>query len=647
MDLVLEYLYFSHQSLTDEQALGIFNAKRISFRRAKECQALGAHGLVQNGQLAWENDQVFGLFGTAFVKNKFLNNFAARTEADTIKACRDIVEGAGNATGTFTAMIGDERSGDMEFYLDDLNSAPCFTARCGRAFAVSSNPHMLAGWMTAQGETPTRSIEPALSHMVFSSGLTTGNLFNEIAIVGPEERPAVVDGQLTMKRNDPVWPGLLDASYDELIEAGADLLRKRMTTLTETGEDQHRVFDITGGMDSRIVMAALIGAGAIEEWHFNSQKHVSHPDANYAQFVAEKYNLRRMRLMFLEKTRPSPLAKSKLDLFMGFGSEPKGGNLINACRPSLIQVTGCFGELGGKSQDTSRFLPTHANGKFKRGLLNYLPFSEQRRRRDLLKFYSEKIGLSGTKVFTGEIEDWSKRQFNAQIEGAMQYGVTLEQMPSVFYRRGKARSHFGIDAHIRGMRSQAVGVLNNPYLTAASIKVGVTQRSAGQVNFDLIRRLGGDEVAALPLADTRWKRSLFASNDDFQRFASVPISANSEQFFSRLAPVDDGPEPELFDLNPDLLAQASATEDRANGTRIWKKPLHLRAERLVRTAQSLLDEGPVTSDIYQYLTETSLRAFIATDPTQCKSIGVMVHALEFFNFAEMWSRGSECAPFTQ
>ncbi len=654
----MEYLYFSSRSLTNTQAVAIFNSRRASYRMADACLAVGPHGLVTNGQVAAEGSHIYALFGTAFVNNRFINNFAPRESFETIRACKDIRLNPQLASGIFTAIIADQGNGDAAFLLDDLNASPCFTVRHGQGFAISSNVHMLADWLAAQGVRATRTVEPALSHLVFSSGQTSGNLYHEIQMVRPEELPEVCDSRLRLVRNNPVWPSLLSASYDELIDEAARVIRQRIKLLTETGLNIFRVFDLTGGMDSRIILAAIIGSGVGSEWRFHNYYPPRHPDSNFSHFVAERFGIRQWPKESAE-ILPA-FSKARVDLYLAFGTELKGAAHANLCRPDYLHVTGAFGELGGKNQDTSRFR-VRQSLKFEKGLALGIEGPNARRAvsatsqssrpdsailTEYVETYLDHAGLLNDRFgFNPAMLSWARKSLRCQIEGARQADLDFDQMPVIFYRRGKARSHFGMDAYLRTMREQYSGVLNTPYATAAAVKIGSNKSRQGRINLDLIRRLGGDEIASLPLVDTQWHASLFSNDAERSFFMSKPVTSDSPPLFrDRILP-DPSPSPEIVQFRSELWGDknsylATMQEEQSNSV-----PANRRIAELRTLAAYLLREGPVSREVAAYLPESSVRRLVASDPTAFGTVGSVIHVLQFFCQSELWMRGMEEAPF--
>lgn len=632
----MEYFLFSAQTLPPETATSIFNAHRISHDKAHPTHAVGPHGLVTNGVLEEEDGSLFAVFGTAFVgDNTVLNNFASRRPGETAAACRKIADNLQDRTGTFTAIAANASSGDTEIWLDDLNSAMCFVVRNGADFAVSSNVHMLAAWLRCQGVEPTRGIEPFLSHAVFGSGLTTGDLYQEIQILRAEERPVIENGKLVIKSNDPVWPDLLSASYAELVEEAGHRVKRRMTALTQMHDNDCRIFDVTGGQDSRIVLAAIIGGGMTDEWLIHNYLAPKHPDSNFARFVSETFNLRQVRLPKTAATDLSFATAIRLDVFHAMGAAANNGNLSRFRTPGLLHVNGGFGELGGKSQDTKRFR------NFQKDMRTRVEFIDEY----LLKL----LAVTGDDGLTPAITEWTRHKLDTEIAASMGDRLELPDMPTVFYRRGKARSHFGVASHLRSMRCQNANVLSDPFLTAAALKLGPEKSSMGRINFDLICQLGGKDIAALPLVGSRWQRPMFETKAEFEEFSKPPITRQTPPLFAGSMKPVIGPDYEELALRSEI-GRADAESPWSTGINAnWPAPDFGRESQFYQLAARLLEDAPTSPELAEYLPDAVIRKTMTDVKAGAPLTGpdgrFHFTRLMLFCQAEIWLRGLELAPF--
>lgn len=195
----------------------MFNSKRLGHWDAKACVFAGSTGLICNSEVALTPDSANAVFGSVFLNDSFTSQCSDRSDDRILEIFRRLDRSLEAATGTYTALRIDRNTGDVTCYLDDMNAAPCFAAQAEGQFAFSNNIHMVADWLKAQQVVPTRSVEPFLSHAVFSSGLTAGSLFTEIRTLRAEEKPAVRKGRLVIEQNPQIWPDLLPASFDDLI----------------------------------------------------------------------------------------------------------------------------------------------------------------------------------------------------------------------------------------------------------------------------------------------------------------------------------------------------------------------------------------------------------------------------------------------
>lgn len=624
LELDLEFLYFSTGSVDDQTAVDLFNGKRVSHRRAEAAVRAATGSIVTNAKMAARCDRQYWFMGSVFAGGGFFNNFGSMDEADIVRLCELARDDPATTTGTFMSIVSNGETGQTDFVPDDMNAAPCFHARAGAAHAVSNNPHILAGWLTAQGRRPTRSIDPFLSSSVFGSGLTVGSLYDGVETVKPETRLRARRDGIEICPHDPVWPGLLSMSYDELIDASAQRIRTRMEILTNAPGNVSRVFDLTGGMDSRMILAALVGSGAIDQWSFNTLFEAPNPDGNFARHVAERWGLRRMLLAAMPlPRRPGLWAETRTQLFHSFGTENKRGYFPNFYQPNLLRVHGGFGELGGKNQDTKRFTKTPpGSDSFTSYVTTYLQAVARE---------TEQVD------FTADVLAWAEAHLGPEIEASMSAQVPEDLMPAVFYRRGKARSHYGMISHLRSLRLQYPDVLNDPYLTAAALKIGPEKSRFGKVNFDVIRKLGGDEIAAMPLVLARWNRQIFENWDDVKKFSKPPIQASSEPMFKQ--PCETVTAPGYLEEATLDEIWAPEPDDRIHlGRAVPRKAL---IGNLCIVARRLLDDAPMSDEVARFMSRKAVDTVVNADPHELVPNTANLNVVRFFIETEMWLRGLE------
>lgn len=617
----MEYLLYSGVSLRPKKALSAFNVNRISFRSATTVTDLGQHHLVVNAEVAQSPKSICSFMGSAFCNGTLVDNFTPISQAQTIEFCKAITSSPENVAGTYTCLIHDKLRQVTDIHFDDISSGPCFYATHGDGFAISNNIHMVAEWLRLQGVEPSRSIEPFLSDAAFGCGLMKGTLFEEISAVQPEHQLRVEDG-LRVVRRDSIWPELMYATYEDLIRATAQRICMRMDALSNMGDKASLVIDFTGGMDSRMLVAALVHSGSHEQWSFNTLFKFPNPDGNFAEYLGEKLGMRRAKFHHHGVRRLSPYSKFCYELFHSLGTENKRGFYPNIIQPDVIRVHGGFGELGGKSQDTKRFYRgADKLGSPKTVISDYLKASRKS---------TEDVGFSQV------LSAWAQGVLEQAVGKIIEEGHPIRAVPALFYRRAKARSHFGYIAHLRSLQTRYPSVLNDPYLTAAAIKAGPRKSMLGKVNFDIIRLLGGAEIAAMPLVLSRWQRGLFDDETDFLKYSKPAINFASDRLYCRTCPTLELPDAVAYPLQYREVAPGNpdCRVDRA----IPRKFLISEHRHVVEEIRA---NGPIDEQIKKYLPETAVKAVVDCSLDSVEPTPANLNVLRFLTAAELWKRKQE------
>jgi hypothetical protein len=168
----------------------------------------------------------------------------------------------------------------------------------------------------------------------------------------------------------------------------------------------------------------------------------------------------------------------------------KIGIFPNQLSQHLVRLHGSHGELGGKCQDVKRF--------FRR--LDSPPARDT-----LVASYLASLAAVGyDRILSPNGKAIARDMVSTRVDAILDEGHEIDAMPALFYARTKARAHQGMLSHLRSMRTNYPDVLNDPALVVLAMRTGPRKSMGGRVNFDLVRYLGGDEIAALPLAKTPW-----------------------------------------------------------------------------------------------------------------------------------------------
>ncbi|WP_146180819.1 hypothetical protein [Thalassorhabdomicrobium marinisediminis] len=468
--------------------------------------------IISNLQTWDRGSSTFFFCGNILLDNLF------HTQHDKISdKVIDILQGdISLASGTYTFIEADSKQNTFKIELDQLNGYPCFYYCDQNHYAISGNIHMLANYLSMIGVPTKRIINSFLADLTLGSGIRGGTLYENIKCIGFDE--LFVGGEklaISRKTNLDV-KNIENLNYKEVIYDFGECLASRLNCVTGMSGSKLRVVDLTGGMDSRIILAGLYKLGSLQNWYANTLFPHPNPDGNFANFFCEKYELT-MSLRVSPNAPGSMEQRVAQDIFFAQGSGIKRGLGLHFDATSMVRIHGGYGELGGKSHDTNRFL------KYR---------TEPTTISSMIQSYVKSVeALGHLTILSDDAKDWMWEVIRKEINTILGEGYTFSQIPILTYRRGRARSHFGHISALRGQNSYHPDFLNDIRLSQGALLLGAENCRHGKVNFDIIRNLAGNEIVKMPLANERWHRELFVSDSEFAALSVPPLTAKSPPLF--------------------------------------------------------------------------------------------------------------------
>ncbi|MBV9950652.1 MAG: hypothetical protein JO291_01780, partial [Acidimicrobiia bacterium] len=249
-------------------------------------------------------------------------------------------------SGLYAAITVDPR-GATTAWTDQLGYRFLYYGERDGVGAVGSDARLVAWALAPAGTAPARdpfgacSLAQRRQHV----GALTGYVDVSVALVGERVRLGR-DGLRVDQSSQPWIPDaeLLRADPDQLITRAGDALASTIRTAAQAPIGR-RLFDLTGGKDTRVLFALALQAGITDRFEFFTVGPPSLGDVQVADHLAERYGLRHSTERSLSSdTTPYPEA-------VGAFVERTGGmaNMWNANRPrppeDRLRVQGLPGEL--------------------------------------------------------------------------------------------------------------------------------------------------------------------------------------------------------------------------------------------------------------------------------------------------------------
>ncbi len=276
-----------------------------------------------------------------------------------------------------------------------------------------------------------------------------------------------------------------DLPFDELIDAAADEILENVRALAG-GDFTHRVCDLTGGLDSRLVLAALLREGVEDRFAYGTSGAYPNPDVNVARMLRQRFGLTRAVNAHPPNRDLSLLDRTRSYLASTFGTYTMLMNVGVDAPPSkdVLRLHGGLGETFRRaytaalgSSTTSRMQPFYAEIDSRGHLLAPEVRKEQ-------------------KAAVGE---WSKA-----LEAE---GVGGGDLLDVAYIAHRNRYHFGLTWRAGNISRSSFHPLYSPAAIQAAYALPIEERNTNRVGYELMRRFC-PELVELPFAVKGWPDSI-------------------------------------------------------------------------------------------------------------------------------------------
>ena len=337
---------------------------------------------------------------------------------------------------------------------------------------------------------------PFLGWMI---GERTGYVSTQVLPMGAYVDIAPAYGSRVRFSNPTPWAFDLPSSDSDLIDLVHEDLSASVRSVTQIPA-QHRVADITGGKDSRLVLALMLELGVAEQFEFKTSGYAQSLDAIVASQIAEKFQLKHAA------PEPRPLPEEEFRRRLAIHVFQTSG-MFNAWEfkgslraSQTLTVTGCVGEA----------LRTHFHG--------YPPMTNVEELRT--QFYG-RSGLRGPSIVKPDVRSTLLESLDRELVQRIDAGGSAPQdLADSFYWRHRNRRWFGTYEELgEGGR---VHPLYSLVGLQAAFTLGGEMRRCELLHFAIMRKACPD-LARLPFANEGWSEELASRLSDAREFRSDSV----------------------------------------------------------------------------------------------------------------------------
>jgi hypothetical protein len=418
--------------------------------------------------------------------------------------------------GSFSVVRLDA-SGEGWVGADPFGTGLVYIAPAPGFIAVSNNAAVAAG--AAQGTCdPARAVESLAWLPFFAIVLDQGTSFSGVEVLGPGARIEVGGSGWRRTPDRPLW-----ASMERVGPDAIDRLAEQVVARVEAIARfpvRRRELSLSGGRDSRLVVAAVAAAGLLDRFILRTRHS---PDGSadeiVARLVGEALGVEVKTARFGGGVPDSEAFETRLrhHVYQTWGMHGAWDLMGVVRRSPDLRVSGLFGET----------LRSHYAG--------HRRFDSAE---DARRFFAFEMPFDRAGILRPEVVAELRQRVAAWVDQRLDDGVPFSDLADIFYAENRLRRWQGTVRHV-----QLHNPVADPLQTARGFRIalalGHELRRVDAIPFELIRTLY-EPLARVPLAVKAWHPAAIAATPDPALY-DVPAVAGGSAIrwreFSTMAPV--------------------------------------------------------------------------------------------------------------
>ncbi|GEK52995.1 hypothetical protein [Vreelandella venusta] len=244
-----------------------------------------------------------------------------------------------NARGMFCRVIGCESGEEAFVERDILGVYPIWYASYNNIDFASNNIYCIANAINSLGGKVYRNSFYSASELALENALWKESPFEGVYLLGVHEK-IIFNGMGADVIKFSPWYYRSSFSYQELLEKTCEEVSGNIKAISDS-RYSHKVSDLTGGYDSRMILSGIVGQGLQDNFSFFTSG-VNTGDSSAASFLRNKYKLRKTAYN-IKGTPGDMVDKVRRSLCASYGQHSMA-DYANYM-PDVVECNGTMGEL--------------------------------------------------------------------------------------------------------------------------------------------------------------------------------------------------------------------------------------------------------------------------------------------------------------
>lgn len=338
--------------------------------------------------------------------------------------------------------------------------------------AVSSDMNSLRFALRNQGISLEKNLAYTATYVASGSGGLTQSSFKGVEVLSPNTYLVVSSDAVCRETYDEnLNLSLPHLTYEDLLDKAAnDVVKNIEATLTH--DTQVRISQLTGGVDSRLVLGALISSGHANKFSFFCAGFDQEPDKVVARRLTSHFGL-----TMTEFSGLSPYdSPTSFDDLVSRPFHETGGIISGPASPFLKQQTnlvlaGGYGEFLRSFYDKNELFSGDYPLALER-MYSKTSFSQ----------------ISSRRLVSSEVYHQSLSSLENLVNLGITFGVPSEYSLDGAYILGRNRYYVGEISRSLSPYAARFDPLYSPYITALGLRQEPEAKNANVPGFDLMNR---------------------------------------------------------------------------------------------------------------------------------------------------------------
>lgn len=439
---------------------------------------------------------IVGAHGVGVLRGKFVDSVGAATDVLQKNPASTLPQLGQDLKGSLTLYIAEKQAQRVTLLPDPLGGGLVFTWNEGGDWAASSDLSALVALLTRIGKKPARSLHYAAAYVATGSGGLIDSSYENVASL-PQFAYVEVSPSGVKVGDYPCKDEFFnsDLSYEDSLQAAQEEISANVIALAGAGHDR-RIAHLTGGVDSRVVLAATLATGTSGDFSYYCSGGPTEPDKLVSQQLAVEYGLIMTEHGGLDaKFGPATLDEELLSPFQHTSGIISGVAQAGNIRSSAAVASGGYGELFRSFYNKGS---VHDGSSQEAGekMFGRLAFGSDTNRR----------------LLSDSFTDVAESRINALVADAASNNVRRDAQLDYFYLNRRNRYYVG---EITRSLSQFVARFDPLYsLAGASLafRLDGLSRQANIIGMDLMERMAPG-LPTLPFDTDRFVGAYTAIRD--------------------------------------------------------------------------------------------------------------------------------------